>query len=65
MYVLQGLVTMKSLLQKRSVILSRDDFILAMTKENPLFKDFSSDGNLKFHNMGKRLAKRDWQGERD
>ncbi|XP_048751868.2 RNA cytosine-C(5)-methyltransferase NSUN2-like isoform X2 [Ostrea edulis] len=47
----EGLVTMKSLLQKRSVILSRDDFILAMTKENPLFKDFSSDGNLKFHNM--------------
>ncbi|XP_062585030.1 RNA cytosine-C(5)-methyltransferase NSUN2-like, partial [Saccostrea cucullata] len=47
----EGLVTMRNLLTKRSVVLTRDDFILAMTKENPMFKDFSLDGSQKFHKM--------------
>lgn len=52
---IQGLVTMKSLLQKRTIVLSREDFILAMTKENPLFKEFSADGISKFQGIGRAM----------
>ena len=44
---------MKSLLQKRTIVLSKEDFIVAITKENPLFKEFSSDGVSKFQAIGK------------
>lgn len=47
----EGLVTMKSMLQKRALVLSREDFILALTKENPLFKEFSADGISKFQGI--------------
>uniref|UniRef100_A0A8W8K335 tRNA (cytosine(34)-C(5))-methyltransferase n=1 Tax=Magallana gigas TaxID=29159 RepID=A0A8W8K335_MAGGI len=47
----EGLVTMKSTLQKRALVLSREDFILALTKENPLFKEFSADGISKFQGI--------------
>lgn len=52
---IQGLVTMKSMLQKRTLVLSREDFILAMTKENPLFKEFSADGISKFQGIGRAM----------
>ena len=44
---------MKSLLQKRTIVLSKEDFIVAITKENPLFKEFSSDAVSKFQAIGK------------
>lgn len=50
---IQGLVTMKSMLQKRALVLSKEDFILALTKENPLFKEFSADGISKFQGIGR------------